>query len=54
MDAFVDGRSQLLQRVRELVQPGIYEASVWMSDKLTVDAGYLMADELIAMAEKIK
>ena len=40
--------------IRELVQPGIYEASVWMSDKLTVDAGYLMADELIAMAERIK
>ena len=40
--------------ILELVQPGIYEASVWMSNKLTVDAGYRMVDELIAMAERIQ
>ena len=38
---------------RELVQPGIYEASVGMSNRLDIEAGYRMTDELIRLAEAI-
>ena len=37
--------------IRELFQPGIYEASVGMSNRLDPEAGYLMADELIRLAD---
>ena len=40
--------------IRELFQPGVYEASVGMSNRLDPEAGYLMTDELIRMAERIK
>ena len=40
--------------IRELFQPGIYEASVGMSNKLDPEAGYLMTDELIRMAESVR
>ncbi len=54
MPAYLSNGAYGYVPIRELVQPGIYEASVWMSDKLTVDAGYLMVDELIRMADRIK
>ena len=39
---------------RELIQPGVYEACVGMSNRLDPEAGYMMTDELIKMAEMIK
>ncbi len=39
--------------IRELFLPGIYEASVRMSNRLDPEAGYVMVDELIRLAEKI-
>ncbi len=40
--------------IRELFQPGIYEASVGMSNRLDPEAGYMMTDELLRLAEDIK
>ncbi len=40
--------------IRELFAPDIYESSIGMSNILIPDAGYIMVDELIAMAEEIK
>nr|MBQ4318602.1 hypothetical protein [Clostridia bacterium] len=40
--------------IRELIQPGVYEARLGVSNNLIPDAGYMMVDELIEMAKKLK
>jgi len=39
--------------IRELFQPGIYEARLCVSSKMTPDAGYMMVDKLLELAEEL-
>jgi hypothetical protein len=39
--------------IRELFQPGIYEARLASSSKLTPDAGYLMSERLLELAQTL-
>jgi len=39
--------------IRELFQPGIYEARLCTSSKMTPDAGYMMVDKLLELAEEL-